>query len=377
MIIDISHWQNPKNINYDKLAKQLDFAIIRTQYGSIGEDRHYKTHHTELKSRGVPTHAYAWVRGVSITDMEKEATDFYNRTKQFNPVVWWLDVEEHSMADMKTGIKAYVNKLRELGATKVGIYIGHTTKQQYGVDLADFDVIWHPRYGINNGKPSYEPASPCDLWQYTDRGRVDGYNYDIDLNKVHSDIDIKYFTEPNHMDRSKSVLAPKQESKPVASEKNNNIYTVKAGDTLSGIAKKHNRTVTELAEHNNIKNPNIIHVGQKIEIPATKQKAPAKVKASTYTVKKGDTLSQIAQDYGATVQELQSLNGIKNANLIRVGQKIKLPTAENKVVTYTVRKGDTVWDIAQKHGTTVKAIESINSLKDSSKIYPGQKLKIK
>lgn len=63
MIIDISHHQNPSKINYDKLAKQVKLAIIRTQYGSRTIDRHYKTHHKEFQKRDIPTACYAWVRG--------------------------------------------------------------------------------------------------------------------------------------------------------------------------------------------------------------------------------------------------------------------------------------------------------------------------
>src|SRR5690554_2053049 len=122
-IVDLSHHQVPSKIDYDKFAKQLDFAIIRTQYGSKTEDKYYKTHHTELRKRGVPTAAYAWVRGVSISDMEQEAIDFYNRTKHLNPTFWFLDVEEKSMKDMRGGVKAYVKKLRELGVKKIGVYI--------------------------------------------------------------------------------------------------------------------------------------------------------------------------------------------------------------------------------------------------------------
>ncbi|MCQ6275742.1 hypothetical protein JMM81_12325 [Bacillus sp. V3B] len=100
-IIDISHHQAPAKINYDKLAKEVDLVIIRTQYGSQTIDRHYKTHHNEFQKRGVPTAAYAWVRGTSVKDMEVEATDFYNRTKDLNPTFWFLDVEEKSMNDMR------------------------------------------------------------------------------------------------------------------------------------------------------------------------------------------------------------------------------------------------------------------------------------
>lgn len=193
-ILDISHHQDPAKIDYDKLAPQLDLVIIRTQYGSKTLDRHYQTHHSEFAKRGIPRNAYAWVRGVSIKDMEVEATDFYNRTKDFDPRVWWLDIEEKSMADMRSGIKAYVNKLRELGAKKVGAYIGHTPQQQYGVDLNDFDCLWVPRYGNNTGRPDRFPLLDCDIWQYTSVGRLDGYNGNLDLNMLTGRIPLEYFT---------------------------------------------------------------------------------------------------------------------------------------------------------------------------------------
>lgn len=206
-IIDLSHHQAPEKINYDKLAKQVDLVIIRTQYGSKLVDRHYKTHHAEFKKRGVPTAAYAWVRGVSEKDMEVEATDFYNRTKDLNPTFWFLDVEEESMKDMRGGVKAYVKKLRSLGAKKVGVYIAHHLYDKFNLDMGDFDAVWIPRYGMNTGKlHATKPAFTCDLWQYTSVGRLDGYSGDLDLNVVVSDKKIEYFTGV--------VEQPKQPVKP-------------------------------------------------------------------------------------------------------------------------------------------------------------------
>ena len=92
-------------------------------------------------------------------------------------------------------------------------------------------------------------------------------------------------------------------------------YTVKSGDTLSGIAHKYGTTVANLVALNKIKNPNLIKVGQKIVIKAAKE---------YYVVKKGDTLSAIAKKYGTTVAKLVELNNIKNKNLIVVGQKLRV-----------------------------------------------------
>jgi GH25 family lysozyme M1 (1,4-beta-N-acetylmuramidase) len=193
-IIDLSHYQEPGKINYDAMAKELDFAIIRTQYGSKTIDKHYKTHHKELQKRGIPTAAYAWVRGVSENDMRVEARDFYNRTKELEPTFWFLDVEEQSMGNMRAGVKAYVNELRKLGVNKIGAYIAHHLYEKFNLDLKDFDAVWIPRYGKNDGKPGQKPDYPCDLWQYTDKGKIAGYDGYVDLNQLTGTKSLDWFT---------------------------------------------------------------------------------------------------------------------------------------------------------------------------------------
>jgi GH25 family lysozyme M1 (1,4-beta-N-acetylmuramidase) len=193
-IIDISHHQDPKYIDYDKLAAQLDLVIIRTQYGSRTIDKRYKTHHREFAKRNVPRNAYAWVRGISYNDMRIEARDFFNRTIEFDPVVWWLDIEEESMQDMRGGIKAYVEELRKLGCKKIGAYIGHHLYKKFNIDVDDFDAIWIPHYGKNNGQVTSQPSFPCDIHQYTDKGRLEGYSGYLDLNRLMGTKPLEFFT---------------------------------------------------------------------------------------------------------------------------------------------------------------------------------------
>lgn len=93
-----------------------------------------------------------------------------------------------------------------------------------------------------------------------------------------------------------------------------------------------------------------------------------------YVVKKGDTLSGIANKYGTTYQELAEYNNISNPNIINVGQVIKIPTKEKTPITYIVKSGDTLTKIASKYETTVEKIAKDNNIKDKNKIYVGQKL---
>ena len=100
---------------------------------------------------------------------------------------------------------------------------------------------------------------------------------------------------------------------------------------------------------------------------------------TTYTVVSGDTLSSIASKYGTTFHYLAQINSIKNPNLIYAGQCLKVPkTATSSTALYTVKSGDSLWDISEKllgSGTRYNEIKSLNGL-SSDTIYPGQTLKI-
>ena len=186
-LIDVSEWQEPSKINYDVLCQQVTGVIIRVQYGSNYVDKHYQTHIKEFTKRGVPFAVYAWVRGSSNSDMEKEATDFYKRVAKYNPQFWWLDIEEQSMRDMRTGCEKYRSKLKSLGAKKVGCYIANHLYKGFNIDVNKFDGVWIPTYGKNNGK--YEGSNPTatndyDIHQYTSEGKLSGYHGALDLNRI-------------------------------------------------------------------------------------------------------------------------------------------------------------------------------------------------
>jgi LysM repeat protein len=139
-----------------------------------------------------------------------------------------------------------------------------------------------------------------------------------------------YCTDPNYATKLINIIEKyelykydkvgnKKPVKATTEKEESQFYIVQKGDTLSAIAKRYNTTVQKLVKLNNIKNPDLIYVGQKIKIKGVTSSNPA-----YYTVNPGDTLSEIAKKYGTTVQKLAKLNNIKNPDLIYVGQKIKL-----------------------------------------------------
>jgi membrane-bound lytic murein transglycosylase D len=160
------------------------------------------------------------------------------------------------------------------------------------------------------------------------------------------------------------------------------IYTVENGDNLSEIATYFQTTPYEIAQANNLKNQNLISKGQKLIIPSStktqvKETTP---QVASYTVRKGDTLWDIARKFGTTPQKIARTNNLRNQNQISRGQKLVIPYSSHKpapqTLSYTVRRGDTLWDIAKRFGTTPKKIAQINGIKRANLLKPGQKLKI-
>lgn len=96
----------------------------------------------------------------------------------------------------------------------------------------------------------------------------------------------------------------------------------------------------------------------------------------TYKIKRGDTLSEIAKEYGTTVSILASINNIKDVDKIYAGNTLKIPTNNSSYIEYKIKRGDTLSEIAEYYGTTVKKLQSINGIKNANKIYAGDTIKI-
>lgn len=140
-----------------------------------------------------------------------------------------------------------------------------------------------------------------------------------------------------------------------------NIYIVQKGDTLYSIAAANNTTVDELKKANNLTS-NILSTGQLLKIPS------ALLPESTYIVKKGDSLYSIANKYNTTVDELKRINNL-TSNILSIGQVLKLPSdkvsdveKEENTISYTVQKGDSLYSIARKYSTTIDKIKDLNNL---------------
>ena len=141
-------------------------------------------------------------------------------------------------------------------------------------------------------------------------------------------------------------------------------YTIKKGDTLSAIAQKFNTTVNELVQLNDISNLNLIYPGEILKVPTIRNEvsksATARQYLETYIVKSGDNLSLIAQKFNTSVNNLVQLNDISNPNLIYPGQVLKIETSRNT----QNNDGFTGLYVVQKGDTLSKIARKLNTTVD-------------
>lgn len=184
----------------------------------------------------------------------------------------------------------------------------------YGLWIAQY-ASYEPTYYQDT--PWNEGAYDCAMRQYAgSNGRVYGYDGGVDLDKFYGDAEawMKYANPGGE------YIAPAPAAAPVA---DSTTYIVQKGDTLSAIAARYGTTYQSLAAINNIPDANKIYPGQEIVIDGAVAAAPA-ASAVYYTIKPGDTLSGIAACYETTWQWLAEINGIDTPDLIHPGTTIRV-----------------------------------------------------
>ncbi|UCC43287.1 MAG: LysM peptidoglycan-binding domain-containing protein [Candidatus Zixiibacteriota bacterium] len=190
-------------------------------------------------------------------------------------------------------------------------------------------------------------------------------------------------------------------------------HRIRRGETVSTIAAKYGVSQYAVLEANNLKRRSRIYAGRTLIVPVPldrsyngKSKRTYAADGNTYKVRGGDTLWDIARAFGTSVAAIRRINYIERGSRIYVGQKLRIPSSAKNlkstkstpryasrssdgsskaagskgssgtVKTYTVRPGDTLWEIARTFGMTTSRLRSVNGLGRSSRIYPGQILKV-
>ena len=162
----------------------------------------------------------------------------------------------------------------------------------------------------------------------------------------------------------------------IPSSSNSSVYVVKSGDTLYSIAKIYGTTVNDIVNSNNLSS-SFLSIGQQLIIPKSSSN---QTPSFTYTIKRGDTLYSIANMFNTSVNEIKRLNNL-TSNFLSIGQILKIPTIDGLQIpvnyrTYVVKRGDSLYAIANRYNMTVSELMRLNNL-NSSTLSIGQLLKVK
>lgn len=156
-------------------------------------------------------------------------------------------------------------------------------------------------------------------------------------------------------------------------------HRVRRGETLGGIARRYRTSVSAIMRSNRIRSRHRIWPGQRLRIPVrgyrpTQRRASAKLVDGVHTVRRGDSLYIIAKRYGTTVARLRRENNL-SSDVLQPRQKLRVhPGSSSGLRQYQVRSGDTLGAIAEAHGVGLSALLRVNGLSSRSTIYPGQVL---
>lgn len=171
-------------------------------------------------------------------------------------------------------------------------------------------------------------------------------------------------------------------------------HRVQGGETLSAIADRYRTSIYAISEANRLSNVHRLRIGQELLIPqgqrsavappsyATSDPGPTTGRQLTYVVRRGDTLSQIAERHGVSASRLRSWNRL--GTYIYPGQKLTIhqgsggssSSSSGSSTVVQVRKGDTLWDIARAHGVSLTSLLSANGLSRASLIKPGDRIRV-
>ena len=193
-IADISHYQG--TIDWSKARQELELIVFRASVGSNADKKYLEY----TRDCGVPYGAYHYVKAGTAEAARTEAKWFVECANKaaVRPLFYIADIEYEAQTATTTEAVcvAFLEELRALGCGRIGLYI-NTRYKWAGKAIDMCDIMWIPHWGKNDGSvpaAQYEPKYYCDIWQYTSKGRVAGISGDVDLDVLHGDKTLEWFT---------------------------------------------------------------------------------------------------------------------------------------------------------------------------------------
>lgn len=375
--IDVSDWQG--YIDYSQVRNSgIEIVYIKASQGLRIRDPYFEINYENAKANGLKVGFYHFLEATNVEEAYQEAAFFSSviSGKQADCKLV-LDYEQFNGVDREQINQialAFIQRVKELTNKQVIVYSDLSNAEStFNSEVAGNAELWLAYYGdylnLQNVNSSWNSFIGV---QYTDRGTVTG---------IRGYVDRDLYSQEIFLDDNTEIPTTENPTGNFQTEVIN--YTVVRGDTLGEIASRFGTTVQEIADLNGIQNVNLIYPGEVLRITTNSNVRGDVVNATgktIYTVKRGDNLWNIALRFGTTVQDIVNWNGIRNPNLIYPGQRIVLYRSSNnfsnQYYSYTVRRGDNLWRIARRFRVSVNRIARLNGIQNPRMIYPGQILKI-
>ena len=373
--IDVSSWQG--NINFAQVKNAgIDIVYIKSSEGVSYIDPYFERNYQNAKANGLKVGFYHYVTARTVEEARNQANFFAKVISGKEPhSKLAMDFESFgnlSVNQINEISKVFLETLQNATNKEVLIYSNsYTARTILSSDLAIYP-LWVANYGVSEPGGN-DKWNTWVGWQYTSTGRVTGISGNVDRDK---------FTDGVLLSNTSPIPTPDSPSTPDKPIENGTIiYTVKSGDTLSKIAREYGTTVNNIVSLNpSITNPNLIYPGEQFTISINNNTSSSSL---VYTVVKGDTLSEIAVRYDTTVSKLVIDNNISNPNLIYPGQRLVIYKGnttnlgnECGKVLYTIKRGDTLSEIATRYDTTVNEIATLNNISNPNLIYAGNIIRV-
>lgn len=321
--LDVSRFQG--EVDWERVkAAGYQFAMLRAGYGDSTVDEQFRRNASECNRIGLPVGAYWFCYAVSPENAAREADICIRTVSGYRldyPVCYDIEqasanyIEEQGVsftpALAQNLVKSFCNRVESKGYFAM-FYSNQSFFNTYlGAALAKRYAFWYARY-----TDTFD-GTDCGIWQYTNVGRIPGISGNVDL-------DLAYVDYPSVIRKAGlNRLSGSAPVPPAPSPAPQYItYVIQPGDTLSGIAQRFGTTVSALADLNGISDPDKIYAGNTIRVPENGSSGSSG--PVYYTIRPGDTLSGIALKYGTTVSALADLNGISNPDKIYAGSRIRI-----------------------------------------------------
>lgn len=311
--IDVSEWQG--EIDWALVSESgIKITYIRASEGSDYEDPYAIENYNGAKENGIKVGFYHYLTATNEVEALDEAEFFVSIIKGLQvDCRLAMDFEYFgnlSREEINEISKTFLEEVERLSGKEVVIYSdAYNAAYTFSEELASQYPIWVADYGAR------EPGDGnWDVWegfQYTDEGRVSG---------IYGNVDRDYFTDGILLSNSQEIPTNTTPDRGTSFTE----ITVQWGDTLSQIAREYNTSYQYLAQINNIPNPNLIYVGQTLKVPKLENNNIHDSSHILYIVEPGNTLTQISNEYGVSIEDIVRLNDIQNPNLIYVGEVLRI-----------------------------------------------------